>query len=64
MNEKVILDCCCSGRMFWFDKLHPHTVYTDIRSVPVGSLPGKSFCIEPDLVVGLVPAEHLVDQRQ
>jgi SAM-dependent methyltransferase len=28
---KKILDACCGGRMFWFDKAHPKTLYIDIR---------------------------------
>lgn len=28
---KKILDVCCGGRMFWFDKSHPDTLYVDIR---------------------------------
>lgn len=29
--EKKILDVCCGGRMFWFDKAHPDALYLDIR---------------------------------
>lgn len=28
---KKILDACCGGRMFWFDKAHPDALYIDIR---------------------------------
>ncbi|MDD3607866.1 MAG: class I SAM-dependent methyltransferase [Candidatus Moranbacteria bacterium] len=32
MNEnKIILDVCCGGRMFWFNKKHPNALYIDIR---------------------------------
>jgi len=30
-KDKVILDACCGGRMFWFDKEHSRTLYIDIR---------------------------------
>lgn len=30
-NDKIILDVCCGGRMFWFNKKHPKTLYVDIR---------------------------------
>lgn len=30
-KDKIILDACCGGRMFWFDKKHPDTLYIDIR---------------------------------
>lgn len=26
-----ILDVCCGGRMFWFNKSHPDALYLDIR---------------------------------
>ena len=29
--EKLILDACCGGRTFWFDKEHPGVVFHDIR---------------------------------
>jgi len=29
MNDKLILDACCGGRMFWFNKKHPNTIYID-----------------------------------
>lgn len=28
---KKILDACCGGRMFWFNKHHPDALYVDIR---------------------------------
>lgn len=28
---KKILDVCCGGRTFWFDKKHPDALYVDIR---------------------------------
>ena len=32
MNEKkIILDACCGGRLFWFQKNEPHTIYIDKR---------------------------------
>ena len=32
--EKVILDACCGGRMFWFDKNNPNVQFCDKRVVP------------------------------
>ncbi len=29
--RKTVLDVCCGGRMFWFDKKDPRTIYLDIR---------------------------------
>ena len=31
-TDKKILDACCGGRMFWFDKKNPDVLFTDIRS--------------------------------
>jgi len=31
IQTKKILDACCGGRMFWFNKKHPDTLYVDIR---------------------------------
>lgn len=29
--NKIILDACCGGRAFWFNKNHPETLYVDRR---------------------------------
>lgn len=31
MKKKLILDACCGGRTFWFDKTHPNALYVDER---------------------------------
>jgi hypothetical protein len=31
LKNKFILDACCGGRMFWFNKKHPNTIYIDNR---------------------------------
>lgn len=48
MIDKFILDACCGGRMFWFDKKHPNTLYVDNREVPAGTLEFSSFSVKPD----------------
>lgn len=30
-KDKCILDACCGGRMFWFNKTHPNVLYVDNR---------------------------------
>lgn len=30
-KDKVILDACCGGRMFWFDKHNPKALFVDNR---------------------------------
>lgn len=55
MKKKFILDVCCGGRMFWFDKKHPNTLYLDRRRVlPVSVGKGKNarmFSCTPDKVM-------------
>ena len=39
-----ILDACCGGRMWWWEKQHPLAVYMDVREAPkgcVGELTGR-----------------------
>lgn len=31
ISQKYILDACCGGRMFWYDKHHPNALYVDKR---------------------------------
>lgn len=57
MKDKVILDACCGGRMFWFDKHNPHCCYVDIRQfdkkVIWRSKDGsevREFEVHPDIV--------------
>lgn len=34
MKENAkILDVCCGGKMFWFDKNNPNVIFNDIRSI-------------------------------
>ena len=32
-QNATILDACCGGRMFWYDKNREDTIYMDIREV-------------------------------
>ena len=36
MSDKFILDVCCGGRQFWFNKTHPHAIYIDNRQALKG----------------------------
>lgn len=33
LNNKPILDACCGGKMFYFDKHDPRVLFQDIRDV-------------------------------
>jgi SAM-dependent methyltransferase len=47
--DKFILDACCGGRMFWFEKHHPNALYVDIRKEPPGTIQARpNFNISPD----------------
>lgn len=43
VKEKLILDACCGGRAFWFDKNNPDVLFTDLRIMePVSVGNGKN----------------------
>ncbi len=47
---KQILDVCCGGRMFWFDKSNPHTIFMDNRVLHETLCDERKFDIEPDII--------------
>ena len=51
-DNKFILDACCGGRMFWFNKNHPNTIYIDNRKKDKGHCEGKpNHEVNPDIVM-------------
>ena len=51
-KEKFILDACCGGRMFWFNKHHPNTLYIDIRTTQKGYIKTHAgHEVKPDIVM-------------
>jgi hypothetical protein len=48
-NGKYILDACCGGKMFWFDKENPNVLFADIRSENHILCDGRELTIKPDL---------------
>jgi tRNA1(Val) A37 N6-methylase TrmN6 len=45
-----ILDACCGGRMFWFDKKNPNVLFADIRKGESHVLSnGTTLVIDPDV---------------
>jgi hypothetical protein len=47
----IILDACCGGRMFWFNKEHPNTIYMDVRKLEKNMIKDqKEFCVKPDVI--------------
>ncbi|MGX3065809.1 class I SAM-dependent methyltransferase [Ursidibacter arcticus] len=49
----LILDVCCGGRLFWFDKQNPNVLFADCRSEEVTFKDRNSFRkleIKPDVI--------------
>jgi hypothetical protein len=59
MEKKFILDPCCGGRHFWFNKRHPNVIYTDIRLVEKGvSKHRPNFEVKPDKIMDFKKIEY------
>ena len=57
MSEKLILDACCGGRMFWFNKHHPNAIYVDKRDmdrqviwISKDRTDSREYEVKPDIV--------------
>jgi hypothetical protein len=53
-DKKLILDACCGGRMFWFDKNHKNTIYVDNRTANKGHIQNgynPNHEVNPDLIM-------------
>ena len=51
MDNKFILDACCGGRMMWYNKNHPNTLYIDIRKEEKGFIEDiPNFEVNPDII--------------
>ena len=48
-QDKKILDACCGGRMFWFDKENPNVLFADNRTESHILCDGRSLEIKPDI---------------
>ena len=48
--KQPILDACCGGRMFYFDKEDPRVVFQDIRDEEVPLSDGRIFKVHPDVI--------------
>lgn len=49
-KDKPILDACCGGRMFYFDKENPNVLFQDIRELDTHLCDGRHFVVKPDVV--------------
>ncbi len=51
---KPILDACCGGRMFWFDKKNPNAIFIDRRTAAKGHIQNNwnpNHEVAPDFVM-------------
>ena len=49
INNYPILDACCGGRMFYFDKHDSRVLFQDIRDVETTLCDGRHFEVKPDI---------------
>lgn len=51
-DGKLVLDACCGGRMFWFDKKNPLAFYIDARREDPGFVKARPNCsVQPDEIM-------------
>jgi hypothetical protein len=63
LKDKFILDVCCAGRCFWFNKNHPNTIYQDIRVANKGHIPARpNHSVEPDVVGDFTDMKNFKDK--
>ena len=48
-DMKPILDACCGGRMFYYDKNDSRVLFQDIRDVDTTLCDGRHFEVKPDI---------------
>ena len=50
---KLVLDACCGGRMFWWNKQNEETLFMDYREVDKGAFQNNwnpNWCVKPDVI--------------
>ena len=47
---KPIIDVCCGGKMFWFDKDNKNVIFMDNREADTTLCDGRSFTVSPDII--------------
>lgn len=48
-DKALILDACCGGKMFYFDRNDDRVLFQDIRSLETTLCDGRHFEIKPDI---------------
>lgn len=49
MINSPILDACCGGKMFYFDKHDDRVLFQDIRKMETTLCDGRNFEVNPDV---------------
>lgn len=49
-NNPPILDVCCGGKMFYFDKNDPRVLFQDLRDFDTTLCDGRPFSVHPDII--------------
>jgi len=52
-SGKLVLDACCGGRMFWYEKENQNVLFMDERQIDKGAFPNNwnpNWCVNPDVV--------------
>ena len=50
MDNKPILDVCCGGKMFYFDKANKNVLFCDKRQIKTNLCDGRKFEVNPDII--------------
>lgn len=51
-EKAIVLDACCGGRMFWFDKKDERAIFIDKRTMePTLMSNGATLSVAPDIVM-------------
>ena len=48
-EKSTILDACCGGKMFYFDKNDDRVLFQDIRNLETTLCDGRTFEVKPDI---------------
>lgn len=49
-NNAKILDVCCGGKMFYFNKMDDRVLFQDIRTIKTTLCDGSKFEVNPDII--------------
>lgn len=57
-----VLDVCCGGKMFWFDKKNPLVEFCDIRREELTLCDGRNHVVDPDTLCDFKNLPHASNQ--